>query len=34
MVKDKMFDHKHHRVGMKLQWPAKFLTATLIIIGA
>jgi hypothetical protein len=34
MVEDEMFDQKDPRDGMKLQWPAKFLTATLLIIGA
>jgi hypothetical protein len=33
MDKDEMFDHKDSLDGMKLQWPAKFLTATLHIIG-
>jgi hypothetical protein len=33
MVKDEMFDQKDPRDEMKLQWPAKFLTAKLQIIG-
>lgn len=33
MVKDEMFDQKDPRDRMKFQGPAKFLTATLLIIG-